>query len=118
EPLSSTASDNLLVRTSGLSGDEAYLVARYEFTPGLDALDAMAVGGEGDYWCGDYVRVGVTANSNDEGSVDNNLGAADLTLRMSTDSFFKVQASQSEGLVSGTQRSADGGLGLGGDDPL
>jgi flagellar motor protein MotB len=118
EPLSSTASDNLLVRTSGLSGDEAYLVARYEFTPGLDDLDAMAVGGQGHYWFGDYVRVGVTANSNDEGSVDNNLGAADLTLRMSTDSFFKVQASQSEGLVSGTQRSADGGFGFVGDDPL
>ena len=38
-PLSSTANDNLLVRSSGLSGDEAYLVARYEYTPGFDKLD-------------------------------------------------------------------------------
>src|SRR5947209_15146352 len=30
QPLSSTANDNLLVRTSGLSGDEAFLVVRYE----------------------------------------------------------------------------------------
>ena len=35
EPLSSTADDNLLVRSSGLSGNEAYLVARYEYTPGF-----------------------------------------------------------------------------------
>ena len=36
EPLSSTADDNLLVRSSGLSGDESYLVVRYEYTPGFD----------------------------------------------------------------------------------
>ena len=38
--------DNLLVR-SGLSGDEAYLVVRYEYTPGFDELDALATGGAG-----------------------------------------------------------------------
>ena len=36
EPLSSTADDNLLVRSGGVSGDEAYLVVRYEYTPGFD----------------------------------------------------------------------------------
>ena len=40
EPLSATANDNLLVRTSGLSGDQSFLVVRYEYTPGLDKLDA------------------------------------------------------------------------------
>jgi flagellar motor protein MotB len=118
EPLSSTADDNLLVRTSGLSGDEAYLVARYEFTPGFGDLDAMAVGGQGHYWFGDHVRLGVTANSNEEGSVDNNLGAADLTLRASTDTWLKVQAGRSEGLVSTTLRSNDGGFGFASADPL
>src|SRR4029079_10121170 len=39
EPLSSTADDSLLVRSSGLSGNEANLVVRYEYTPGLDKLD-------------------------------------------------------------------------------
>jgi hypothetical protein len=33
QPLTSTASDNLLVRSSGFSGNEANLVARYEYTP-------------------------------------------------------------------------------------
>ncbi len=118
EPLSSTADDNLLVRTSGLSGDEAFLVARYEFTPGFGDLDLMAAGGQGHYWLGDHVRFGVTANRNDEGDVDNNVGGADLTLRKSTDTWLKVQAGRSEGLVSTTLRSEDGGFGFAAADSL
>jgi flagellar motor protein MotB len=118
EPLSSTADDNLVVRTSGLSGDEAYLVARYEYTPGFDELDAVAVGGQGHYWFNDHVRLGVTANANDEGDADSSLGAADLTLRMSADSWIKVQAGRSEGLVSSALRSDDGGFGFQGPDDL
>jgi len=118
EPLSSTADDNLLVRTSGLSGDEAHLVVRYEYTPGFDELDAVAVGGQGHYWFGDHVRLGLTANTNDDGSTDSSLGAADLTLRMSTDSFVKLQAGRSDGLVSNPLQSADGGFGFSTNDPL
>ncbi len=118
EPLSSIADDNQLVRSSGLSGDEAFLVSRYEYTPGFDELDAMAVGGQGHYWFGDHVRLGVTANSNEEGAADSSLGAADLTLRMSNDSFVKVQTGRSEGLVSSALRSDDGGFGFQGPDPL
>ena len=114
EPLSSIATDNLLVRSSGLSGDEAYLVARYEFTPGFDDLDAVALGGQGHYWFNDHVRLGLTANSNEEGAEDSSLGAADLTLRMSTESFIKLQAGRSEGLVSRSLRSDDGGFGFSG----
>ncbi|MEI4878503.1 hypothetical protein, partial [Klebsiella pneumoniae] len=84
-PLSSTANDNLLVRSSGLGGDEAYLVARYEYTPGFDQLDEVAVGTQGDYWFNDHVRLGLTTNSN-QGDAASNLGAADLTLRKSTES--------------------------------
>ena len=117
EPLSSTAADNLLVRTSGLSGDEAFLVARYEYTPGLGDLSAMSTGGQGHYWFGDHVRLGLTANSNHEEDVDSRLGAADLTLRKSTDSWLKVQGGRSEGLVSGSLQSNDGGFGFTGADP-
>src|SRR5439155_7032278 len=76
EPLSSSADDNLLMRTSGLSGDAAFLVARYEFTPGLGNRDALSTGGQGHYWFGDHVRLGLTATSNEEGDVDSKLGAA------------------------------------------
>jgi flagellar motor protein MotB len=117
EPLSSSADDNLLVRTSGVSGDEAYLVARYEYTPGLGDLDALAAGGQGHFWFNDHVRLGLTANSNDEGDVNSSLGAADLTLRKSADSWLKVQAARSEGLLSSSLRSEDGGFGFSGSDP-
>src|SRR5207245_3388338 len=116
EPLSSTAADNLLVRTSGLSGDEAFLVARYEYTPGVGDLNTLATGGQGHYWFGDHVRLGLTANSNEQGDVDSKLGAADLSLRKSSDSWFKGHGGRSEGRVSSSLRSADGGFGFTGAD--
>jgi flagellar motor protein MotB len=119
EPLSSTAADNLLVRSSGLSGDQANLVVRYEYTPGFDSLDAVAVGGQGHYWFNDHVRVGVTANaSNDQGTIDNSLGAADLTLRKSNDSWVKFQTARTQGLLSPSLQSNDGGFGFSGPDNL
>ncbi|HXJ07248.1 MAG TPA: OmpA family protein [Candidatus Acidoferrum sp.] len=111
QPLSSTAGDNLLVRTSGLSGDEAYLVVRYEYTPGFQTLNEVAVGGQAHYWFNDYVRLGLTADSN-EGDSASNLGAADLTLRKSANSWFKLQAGRSTGLLSPSLQSNDGGFGF------
>jgi flagellar motor protein MotB len=110
EPLSSTVDDRLLVRTGGLSGDEAWLVVRYEYTPGFEDIDALAVGGQGHYWFGDFLKLGLTTNTNEEGDADSSLHAADLTLRKSTDSWVKLQAARSEGLVSSALRSDDGGF--------
>jgi flagellar motor protein MotB len=118
EPLSGTADDNLLVRSTGLGGDEAWLVVRYEFTPGFDELDAVAVGGQGHYWFNDYVKLGLTASESEEGDADNGMNAADVTLRKSADTWLKLQAGRSEGLVSGLQRSDDGGFGFSGYDDL
>jgi flagellar motor protein MotB len=117
EPLTSTADDNQLVRSSGLSGDDANLVVRYEYTPGFEKLDAVAVGGQGHLWFSDHVRLGMTGNSN-EGDASNNLGAADLTIRKSTDSWFKLQAARSEGLLSRSLQSVDGGFGFNSPDDL
>ncbi|HET9321807.1 MAG TPA: OmpA family protein [Bryobacteraceae bacterium] len=111
QPLSSTANDNLLVRTSGLSGDEAFLVVRYEYTPGLQNMNEVAVGGQAHYWFNDYVRLGFTADSN-EGDSASNLGAADLTLRKSANSWFKLQGGRSTGLLSPSLQSNDGGFGF------
>ena len=115
QPLSSTANDNLLVRSNGLSGDEAYLVARYEYTPGFDKLHELAFGGQGHYWLNDYVRLGMTANSNG-GDTASNLGAADITLRKSANSWLKLQAGRSNGLLSPSLRSDDGGFAFHGPD--
>jgi hypothetical protein len=112
EPLSSTAADNLLVRTSGLSGQLAYLVVRYEFTPGFQDIHTWTTGGQGDVWINDHVRLGVTASSNDAGVNGSSLRGADLMLRKSADSWVKLQTGKSDGLVSGSSYSTDGGYGF------
>ena len=110
EPLSSTADDNLLVRSNAVSGDEAYLVVRYEYTPGFGDIDAVAMGGQAHYWFGDYVKLGVTSNVNEQDDVDNGLNAADLTFRYAAESWLKFQQASSEGLVSLPLLSNDGGF--------
>ncbi len=112
EPLSSTAADNLLVRTSGLSGQLAYLVVRYEYTPGFEDLHTWTTGGQGDVWINDYVRLGVTSSSNDAGVDGSSVRGADVTLRKSADSWVKVQTGKSDGLVSSSFYSNDGGFGF------
>jgi len=116
QPLNSTADDHLLIRTGSLSGEEAHLVVRYEYTPGFDDINAVATGGQGHFWINDHVQVGLTASANEEGATDSTLNGADMTLRMSADSWLKVQAARSEGLVSSSLYSNDGGFGFVGDD--
>src|SRR5499433_320867 len=116
QPLSSTADDNQLVRSGGLSGNEAYVVVRYEYTPGFDQLNAVSGGGQGHYWVNDHLQLGLTANHNKEADANSNLSAADMTLRMRANSFFKVQTGRSEGLVSTPLQSNDGGFGFQGTD--
>jgi flagellar motor protein MotB len=116
QPLSSTADDNQLVRNSGVSGNEAYVVVRYEYTPGFDQLNAVSTGGQGHYWVNDHLQLGLTANHNKEADTASNLGAGDMTLRMSNNSFFKMQTGRSEGLLSTPLQSNDGGFGFQGPD--
>jgi flagellar motor protein MotB len=110
EPLTSTVDEDLLVRTSALDGDEAYLVVRYEYTPGFDDIDALSVGGQAHFWLNDYVGVGLTTNSNEQGDIDSRIDGADLTLRKSEQTWLKLQTGQTEGFLTDTTRSNDGGF--------
>jgi flagellar motor protein MotB len=112
EPLNSTVDDQLLVRSGAISGDAAYLVVRYEYTPGFTELNSVATGGQAHVWVNDYVKVGLTANGNEEGDTESSLNGGDVTLRMSSDSWFKLQGGRSEGLVSSALYSDDGGFGF------
>jgi len=118
EPLASTVDDDLLVRSNALSGDIPYLVVRYEYTPGLDEIDSMSFGGQAHAWLGDYVKLGVTSNDNDNDIGDSSLNAADVTLRFDAQTWLKAQHAQSEGLVSVTTFSDDGGYEFASYDPL
>ncbi len=109
EPLSASVADTMLVDTGGSGGNMAYLVARYEYTPGFDDIDTLALGGRAHYWFGDYVKLGLTTNRNEENSAESNLNAADLTLRKSVNTWLKIEASQSKGAGVDTLSSIDGG---------
>ncbi len=117
EALPSTVNDQLLVRSDSVSGDEAYLVVRYEYTPGFDDVDALATGGQAHVWIGDHVKVGVTTNLNEQDGAESSLNGADVTLRWAANSWLKVQRASSEGLVSLPQVSSDGGFGFSAFDP-
>jgi flagellar motor protein MotB len=110
EPLAATVDDGQLVRSGGLIGNEAWLVVQYEYTPGFEEMDTLATGGQGHYWFGDLVKLGLTGNSNAEGDGDSNLYAADVTVRKSAESWLKLQAGRRDGLVSSWSRSEDGGF--------
>jgi uncharacterized repeat protein (TIGR01451 family) len=111
EPLSSTVADQLLVRTGGLSGDELWLVVQYEYTPGFEEIDSLAAGGTASLWAFDWLKFGVTGNrNNNDNDADSSLYGGDVTARLSTDSWFKAQFGRSEGLVTSSFRSDDGGF--------
>jgi flagellar motor protein MotB len=109
EPLSATASNSMLVASGGSSGDLAYLVVRYEYTPGFDNIDTLSTGGRVHYWFGDNVKIGLTNNSSNEASARSSLNGVDVTLRKSAATWLKLESSQSEGQGITTLNSADGG---------
>ena len=73
-------------------------------------MDTINSGGQGHIWVTDFAKFGVTANHNAESGEDSSLYAADLTLRKSTSSWIKLQAGRTDGLVSTTLSSDDGGF--------
>ncbi|HEY5780357.1 MAG TPA: hypothetical protein VIT66_00615, partial [Lysobacter sp.] len=117
EPLSSTGSDNMLVRSGGLSGDEAWLVARYEYAPGFDEIDTLTTGGRAHVWINDHVGVGLTGSRSNGDVEDNDMLGADLTLRKTTETWLKVQSGRTRGLASHSLFSNDGGFEFTGSDP-
>jgi flagellar motor protein MotB len=109
EPLSATAADAMLVDSGAASGNLAYLVVRYEYTPGFDDIDTLALGGRVHYWLSDFVKFGLTSDRNEAAGAESRLNAADLTLRMSAGTWLKLEGSQSEGAGIDTLNSIDGG---------
>ena len=115
EPLESTATDDLLVQETSLAGNPVYLVSRYEYVPGFDEIDDVAVGGRAHYWVNDHVKLGVTASQQDEADTENSLNGVDLTLRKNAGTWLKAEFAVTEGDGSGALNSNDGGFTF---DPL
>jgi flagellar motor protein MotB len=110
EPLSGTADDGLLVNTDGIGGHPVYLVARYEYTPGFDDPNTLAFGGRIHYWFNDHVKLGLTADRDEEADEENSLTGADLTLRKSAVTWLRLEAGRTKGPGVGATTSLDGGF--------
>ena len=108
-PLSAIANDNLLIQDGSYNGNPQFLVARYEFTPGFEEMDTLAVGGRAHYWLGDYVKLGISSSQQDEEDNESSLQGVDLTLRKSAGSWLKIEVADSQGGNLDSVSSYDGG---------
>lgn len=110
DALQSTASDNQIVRDGGLSGNEVFLVVRYEYTPTLSDVGGYTVGGRATQWLGNSLRIGATAQNEETGSADQTLLGVDALLRHSAGTYVKAEFAQTEGPGFGQSFSTDGGF--------
>jgi hypothetical protein len=110
QPLSPTASDNLLVTSDTVGGNPVYLVVRYEYVPSSGDTNSMSLGGRTHVWLNDYVKLGITSSKDQDSEDSNGLNAADLTLRKSAESWVKVETSKSKGPGLTSLSSSDGGF--------
>ncbi|MGB0905846.1 MAG: TonB-dependent receptor [Maricaulaceae bacterium] len=109
-PLQSTVNDNQLVRTGELSGNDLFLVVRYEYTPSLTDVGGYTVGGRATHWVGDSLRLGLTAQNEETGAADQQLYGVDAVVRRSTGTYIKAELAQTKGAAFGQSNSSNGGF--------
>jgi outer membrane protein OmpA-like peptidoglycan-associated protein len=90
EPLEAIAAGNTLLLTGALSGQAVYLVAGYEYTPGLTASNSLALGGRASRWFGDHLNLGVTGYRQDSIGTEQRLLGGDLTWRYRPGTYLKL----------------------------
>jgi len=110
DPLQSTVRDTQVVRDGALSGNDVFLVARYEFTPSLSDVGGYTLGGRATHWLGDNLRIGATAQTEKTGNADQNLRGVDAILRRSVGTYIKAEFAQTDGPAFGQSNSTDGGF--------
>ena len=109
EPLPITADGSLFVRDSSLAGNPVWLVATYEYVPGLTRPDALTVGGRAQHWLTDQVRVGLTGYRQGEDQASQNLYGADILVRYKPGTYLRGEFAQSKGAGNGALYSSTGG---------
>jgi outer membrane protein OmpA-like peptidoglycan-associated protein len=114
EPLPSTGGDGGLVLGSAVGGNPLYLVATYEYAPGLDAIDNFTTGLRASHWVGDHVQLGLTGYHQGERGADQALQGLDATFRLTPGSYVKLEGARSSGTGGTAFNSIDGGYGFAG----
>jgi hypothetical protein len=109
-PLSSVSGGSTMVATGSVPGNPAYLVATYEYTPGLTAVDGYTYGVNGFWWINDYLRIGLTGYRQGDNQQEQKLGGADVTVRLTQETYLKTEIARSQGPGAGQQSSITGGF--------
>ena len=111
-PLPSVADGSTLVQTSTLNGNPVFLVATYEYVPGMTAINDLAGGLRATHWFTDYIRLGFTGYRQGDDQSAQRLEGADFILRYRPGTFLKGEFAHSKGAGVGTQTSITGGFGF------
>jgi hypothetical protein len=104
-----TADTSMFVRDASLSGNPVWLVATYEYAPGLSRPDALTLGGRAQQWVAGFLRVGVTGYHQGEDQARQDLYGADLLLRYKPGTYLRGEFARSDGAGSGASLSSTGG---------
>ncbi|MCB1557331.1 MAG: OmpA family protein [Alphaproteobacteria bacterium] len=110
EALESTSSASTLVRTGNLSGNPVFLVASYEYTPGVTDLGNLTKGGRVSHWFGDYLKLGGSLYDQKGSGINQVLSGVDATLRYAPGTYLKLEQAHSSGTGNGEQSSVNGGF--------
>lgn len=97
-PLPVVADGGTLVDMTGLSGNPVWLVATYEYVPGLTAIHGSTVGVRVSHWLTDWMRLGGSYYNQGDGGVDQKLGGVDATLRYKPGTWISGEAARSKGV--------------------
>ena len=109
-PLPVVADSGSLIDATGLSGNPVYLVATYEYVPGLTALHGSTVGVRASHWLTDWLRVGGSYYDQGDGGIDQKLGGVDATLRYGPGTWLSGEAARSKGVGVQQLSSLSGGF--------
>jgi outer membrane protein OmpA-like peptidoglycan-associated protein len=109
-PLPATAEAGTLVQVGSLSGHPVYLVASYEYTPGVTAANNLSQGGRASHWLNEHVQVGITGYKQGETGSEQKLLGGDVTLRYKPGTWLKLETARSQGPGTGALSSQNGGF--------
>lgn len=109
EALPITADAGLFVRDSSLSGNPVWLVATYEYVPGLTRPDALTMGGRVQQWVGNHLRIGGTGYHQGEDQAAQDLYGGDILFRYKPGTYLRAEYARSDGAGNGASFSSTGG---------
>jgi outer membrane protein OmpA-like peptidoglycan-associated protein len=109
-PLPTVADGGALVQTDTFDGNPVYLVASYEYVPGLTKVEGNTIGLRASHWLTNWLRVGGTYYTQGDGGMDQDLGGLDATLRYAPGTWLSAEVARSKGVGLEALTSNTGGF--------